>query len=179
MVEPKPLEKRAGHSLLLVRLIALDKFVKGAALVIIGVFILRMIRHDHNLHDTLRDFVNDLRLDENNQYIHGLLEKTLGVSASKLRLLSTGTFIYAVLYFVEGVGLWLDQAWAEWMTVIGTAAFIPIEVMEILKGPTVMRVVIFLLNVLAAIYLILRLKWRHEAKKEGVDVKTNPEGVGH
>src|SRR3954469_24373471 len=87
---PKPLEKRPGHSLLVLRLIAVFKFIKSASLLVIGIFILRMIRLDHNIHDVLQQFVNDMRLDENNHMIHGVLEKTLGISHTSLRWLSTG-----------------------------------------------------------------------------------------
>ena len=36
--------------------------------------------------------------------------------------------IYAELFLTEGIGLWLEQRWAEWLTVIITSALIPIEI---------------------------------------------------
>jgi uncharacterized membrane protein (DUF2068 family) len=174
---PKPLTKRVGHSMLLIRIIAIDKFVKGACLIVIGTFILHMIRDDKNLHDTLHDFVNDLRIDPNNKYIHNLLEKTLGVSERTLRLFYTGTLIYAALYLIEGLGLFFDKAWAEWMTIIATALFLPLEIVEICRDVTLFRVIVFILNVLMVIYLGMRLQWRHQAKMAGVDLKKDPEAV--
>jgi uncharacterized membrane protein (DUF2068 family) len=168
---PKPLDKRLGHSLLVVRLIAVFKFIKAASLLVIGIFILRMLRLDHNIHDVLHQFVNDMRLDENNHFIHSVVEKTLGISPANLRWLSTGTLIYAILYGTEGVGLWFDQGWAEVMTIITTAGFIPVEVMEIIKEPTAVRTIIFLINILLLIYICLRVRWRMQAKREGVDIK--------
>jgi uncharacterized membrane protein (DUF2068 family) len=176
---PKPLAKRAGHSLLLVRLIAIDKFIKAAALLIVGVYLLHMIHLDRNMHDTLRDFVNDLRIDENNEYIHKLLEKTLGFNRRTLWYFYTGTLIYAGLYLVEGLGLFFDKAWAEWMTIIATALFLPLEIVEICRDITIFRIIVFILNILMVIYLGLRLHWRHEAKIAGVDVKKDPQGRHH
>ena len=161
----------------MVRLIAVFKFIKAASLLVIGIFILRMLRLDHNVHDVLHQFVNDMRLDENNHFIHGVLEKALGISPANLRWLSTGTLIYAILYGTEGVGLWLDQGWAEVMTIITTAGFIPVEVMEIIKAPTLVRTIIFAINVLLLIYICLRLRWRIQAKREGVDIKANRRGI--
>ncbi|MGN6369724.1 MAG: DUF2127 domain-containing protein [Phycisphaerae bacterium] len=177
---PKPLSERPGHSLLMVRLIAVFKFLKAASLLIIGIFILRVLHlHDKTIHEILVGFVNDLRLDENNHFIHGLLEKSFAISPVKWKWLSSGTLIYAILYFTEGMGLWFDQAWAEVMTIITTAGFIPLEIMEILKDPTPVRIIVFVMNVLLLIYICLRLRWRRQARKEGVDVKTNPRGIGH
>jgi uncharacterized membrane protein (DUF2068 family) len=177
---PKPLCQRPGHSLLIVRLIAVFKFLKAASLLVVGFLILHILRvNDKTVYEYLHQFVNDMRLDPNNHYIHTMLEKTLGISPANLRLLSSGTLIYAILYFTEGVGLWLDQGWAEIMTIITTAGFIPLEVMEIISAPSVMRVAIFSINVLLLIYICLRLRWRMQAKREGVDVKTNPRGLGH
>ncbi len=174
---PKPLAKRAGHSLLLIRIIAIDKLIKGACLLVVGVFILHMIRHDKNLNHTLQDFIDYLRIDPNNKYIHSLLEKTLGVNKRTLGLFYAGTLIYAGLYLIEGFGLFFDRAWAEWMTIIATALFLPLEIVEICKAVTFFRILVFVLNVLMVIYLGLRLHWRREAKQAGVDVKTDPEAL--
>jgi uncharacterized membrane protein (DUF2068 family) len=179
MAEKKPLEQRAGHSLVIIRLIAVFKFLKASSLLIIGVFILHMIRKDSNVHDTLHDFVNDLRLDEDNHFIHAVLENTVGISVQKLKLVSTGTLIYSILYFTEGIGLWLDQGWAELMTVITTAGFTPLELWEISRDPTPVRIIIFAINIALLVYILLRLRWRHEAKKAGVNLKVNPAGIGH
>ncbi len=177
MPEPKPLSKRAGHSLLLIRLIAFDKVFKSACLVVIGIYILHMIRIDRSLHDTLLYFVNVLRLDENNTLIQNVLQKALGVDDRTLRSLYVGTVIYAALYLIEGFGLYFDRGWAEWLTVITTAGFLPVEVMEIVRHVTILRIVVCILNILMVIYLILRIRWRHMAKKAGVDVKKDPEGT--
>jgi uncharacterized membrane protein (DUF2068 family) len=177
MHEPKPLSKRVGHSLLLIRLIAFDKVFKSACLVVVGIYILHMIHIDRNLHDTLLYFVNVLGLDENNRLIQTALQKTIGVDERTLHKLYVGTVIYAALYLIEGFGLYFDRGWAEWMTVITTAGFLPVEIMEIGRHVTILRVVVFISNVLMVIYLIFRIRWRHMAKMAGIDVKTDPEGI--
>ena len=160
MRHDKPLEERAGHSLLLVRLIAGSKFLKSLALLIAGFVISHVLGLDPNVHDGILAFVNDIRLDPNNHYIHTLLEKTLGVKWVTLRWLGAGTLIYSGLYMAEAVGLFFDKGWAEWMTVVTTAGFIPLEVIEIHNKVTPARVVIFVLNVLILIYIAMRLRWR-------------------
>ena len=42
-----------------------------------------------------------------------------------------GTFLYALLYLVEGIGLLLKKHWAEYFTVVATGLFIPVEIWEV------------------------------------------------
>jgi len=160
----KPLEQRVGHSLLLVRLIAVAKLFKAAVLLFVGFFILHVLKVHGNAHQVLHDFVNAIRLDPNNQIIHGILEKTLGIQDSTLKLISAGTLIYSALYLAEGIGLFFDKGWAEWMTVVTTAGFIPFEIYEITREVAIGRIIIFLLNVAILVYIAMRLRWRHLRK---------------
>jgi uncharacterized membrane protein (DUF2068 family) len=166
MHENKPLEKVYGHSLVIVRLIAIGKLFKAACLVVIGSFILHAIKLDKSVYDVLHDVVNAIRVDEHNEFIHWLLQKSLGVNGHILPWLSAGTLFYSFLYGLEGVGLLFDKGWAEWMVIVTTAGFIPLEVYEICHHPTVVRFVVFILNVLILIYIAMRVRWRHLAKLE-------------
>lgn len=166
MREKKPLELRAGHSLVVVRLIAVSKLLKSVALLVAGFVIMHVFRLDPNVHDAVLAFVNNIRMDPNNHYIHTLLEKSLGVRHETLRWLGAGTLLYSGLYLTEAVGLFFDKGWAEWMTVVTTAGFIPLEIVEISREVTITRVGIFLLNVGILIYISMRLWWRHQRKVE-------------
>jgi uncharacterized membrane protein (DUF2068 family) len=159
-----PLEERHGHSLFLVRLIALGKLFKAACLLVVGGFILHSMQQHSSVYDMLHDVINAMRIDEHNEFIHGLLEKSLGVKPRILPWLSAGTLFYSALYGTEGFGLLFDKGWAEWMTVISTAGFIPLEIFEIFHHPTITRLVIFVINVLVLVYISMRLRWRHMAK---------------
>jgi len=165
-MQNKPLEQRHGHSLLIVRLIAVGKLLKSACLFIIGSVIMHSIRLDKSVNEVLHDFINALRIDERNELIHSLLEKSLGVNVHILPWLSAGTIIYSALYAIEGTGLMFDRGWAEWMTVITTAGFIPLEIFEIFRHLTLFRIIIFILNVLVLVYISMRLWWRHLARLE-------------
>ena len=61
-------------------------------------------------------------------------------------LIDLGTFLYAALFAVEGVGLWLGKRWAEWLTVVTTSLLIPIEIYEIVHKPTWERVVVWIMS---------------------------------
>src|SRR5689334_3514199 len=59
-----PLEQRHGHSLLVVRLIAVGKLFKAACLLVVGGFILHSIRAQSSVHDMLLEVINAMRIDE-------------------------------------------------------------------------------------------------------------------
>jgi uncharacterized membrane protein (DUF2068 family) len=62
--------------------------------------------------------------------------------------------VYAALEATEMVGLWFAKRWAEYLTFIATAIFIPLEVYELTEKVTVLRVLTFVINVAIAAYLL-------------------------
>jgi uncharacterized membrane protein (DUF2068 family) len=83
------------------------------------------------------------------------------------------TLAYAAVFAVEGVGLWLQKRWAEWLTVIITASLIPLEAWEIFYRPTVGKALILLANAAVVAYLVwhVRSKNRSMEAVPAVNVK--------
>ena len=54
----------------------------------------------------------------------------------------------------RGVGLWFAKRWAEYLTFVATIVFIPIEIDELIKGVTALKVLAFIINVAIAVYLL-------------------------
>ena len=82
------------------------------------------------------------------------LEKYLGGSGDPVRLAGLGLLAYGVVQVVEGVGLWGGWRWAEYLAVVATSAFIPLEVYELVEGPTPLKLSALVVNVLVVIYLV-------------------------
>jgi uncharacterized membrane protein (DUF2068 family) len=72
------------------------------------------------------------------------------------RRLALFSLAYAAVFLVEGVGLLLRKRWAEWMTVIVTGSFIPIEIYEMVEHFGAGKVVALVLNVAIVLYLARR-----------------------
>jgi len=73
-------------------------------------------------------------------------------------LLAPAMFAYATLFLVEGIGLWMEKVWAEYLTIIATASFLPFEIYEAMKRVTALRLTILVLNAAILIYLIWRVR---------------------
>jgi uncharacterized membrane protein (DUF2068 family) len=151
---------KASHSRLL-RLIALFKLVKAALLIAVGVGALKLIHKD--VAGAVEHWVELLRLDPNNHYIDTALEKASNLTPDKIKQLGLGSMIYAGLFLTEGIGLWLEKNWAEWLTVIITSSLIPIELYEIYRNPTPVKIAVLLINVAIVAYLVYRI--RHKRRR--------------
>ena len=65
---------------------------------------------------------------------------------------------YSALFLSEGIGLLLRKRWAEYFTVIVTGSLILLELYEIARRPTGVRVAVSLLNVSIVWYLARGLR---------------------
>jgi uncharacterized membrane protein (DUF2068 family) len=65
-------------------------------------------------------------------------------------------FAYAAVFLVEGCGLLSGKRWAEWLTVVVTASFIPIEVYESVRHFGAGKIAALLLNIVILVYLVWR-----------------------
>jgi uncharacterized membrane protein (DUF2068 family) len=146
--------KHAGD--LWIVLIGLFKLVKAAGLLIVAVGLLNLVHRD--VAATAAHWIEHFRLDPDNRYIHRVLARVLRVTPRQLRELSVGSFIYAGLFLTEGTGLLMRKHWAEYLTIVSTALFIPLEVYELVERFTFVRLTVMAINVAIVWYLAVRLK---------------------
>ena len=92
-----------------------------------------------------------------------------------LRALEIGTFFYALLHTVEGIGLILGYHWAEYLVIVATGSLIPFEIYEIVRKVTPISVGLFVVNVAIVIYLILTLR---KDRRERLHPAADPYGRG-
>jgi uncharacterized membrane protein (DUF2068 family) len=137
-------------------LIALFKLIKGVSLIVVGIGALKLLHRD--VADTVAQWVNALRVDPDNKFVHALLARLLFVNPNQLKALSAGTFIYAGLLLTEGTGLLLRKRWAEYFTIITTGGLIPLEVYELVERFTMVRVAVLIVNIAIVVYLVVRVR---------------------
>ena len=139
-------------------LIGAYKLLEALALFATGVGLLRYLHRDISV--PVLHWIHILRIDPDNRYIHRLLAKVFSVSPRQLRELSVGSFVYAGLRTIEGVGLVLRKRWAEYFVIIITALFVPIESYELYRRFTPIRFGLLLANVAIVLFLICNLRRR-------------------
>jgi uncharacterized membrane protein (DUF2068 family) len=137
-------------------LIAIFKTIKGLALLVVAVGALKLLHKD--LAAEAERWIELLRVDPHNHYIHRVLEKLSILDARKLKELSVGTFFYSALFLTEGVGLALRKRWAEYFTIVSTSLFIPLEVYELAKHASLAKGILLLANAGIVAYLVVELR---------------------
>jgi uncharacterized membrane protein (DUF2068 family) len=98
-----------------------------------------------------------------------------GLSEERVHQVRLITLTYAAVFAVEGIGLWMQRRWAEWLTVVITASLIPLELWEIINKPTLGASLVLLANCLIVGYLYWHVSTHRKPAPPLLD-KAPPEG---
>ena len=142
--------------------IGIYKLFECALLVAAGLGTLKLLHKD--METVVTHWAHVLRVDPDNHYIHALMQKAFAISPKQLKELSLGTFFYAFLRFLEGIGLVLRKRWGEYLTIAVTALFVPLEIWEIVRHTTALKIGVLVVNIAIVIYLAWGL--RRKAKED-------------
>jgi uncharacterized membrane protein (DUF2068 family) len=177
----KPLAEAIG-----MRLIAINKGTHafGFTLVAAGLTLTRTnLFALKNWAQRVLDFVqgplNDAGQQHSQTWLGRQLEHILNLKSGTLTVLLGLAVLYAAVEWTEAIGLWKEKRWAEYLTVIATAGFLPLEIKELLHKVTFFRVFALVVNVALLVWLIYNkrlfgLRGGHEAmlKHDGIDWDT-------
>ena len=151
-----PVEKARKARFGVLRTIALYKLVK--VVLLLGVAYGELRLRDASLAAKLLSWAQTRPYGLEHRIVAQLLEWFSGLSVSRIYALRMVTFAYAAVFAIEGIGLWMEKRWAEWLTTIITASLIPLEAWEIFYRPTIGKVLILLANVAVVGYLVWHVR---------------------
>jgi len=148
--------------------IGIIKLVKAALFILLGIGAIKLLHRD--LVDVVTHFIVGLRFDPEGRFVNLILEKVALINPHRLRLISFAIFAYAALDILEGTGLVLRKTWAEYVTLILTASFLPWEMFEIFHHVTWLKIVLTLLNIAVVVYLAfyVQMTVRQRREREGI-----------
>ena len=158
---PLVLRGRELRDAFVLRLLAAERFIRGSLLVALAYGIYRFNGARDSLQrvfdsylPTLRPLADRLGIDLQSTGPVKLIDKALHAQHGTLTLVAFGVLGYGGLQLLEGIGLWLLKRWGEYVAVVGTSLFVPLEVYELLDKVTWVRVAAFVVNVFAVVYLV-------------------------
>ncbi|MBV1850283.1 DUF2127 domain-containing protein [Catellatospora tritici] len=160
---PVPMRGQLLRDAVILRLLAVERFLRGLLLVLAGWAVLRFRSHQGEVRtqfDTtlplLQPLADRLHWNLRDSPLLHLVERALATEPKTLTLVALGLFGYGGLQMVEGVGLWLLKRWGEYLAAVATSLFIPLEVYELIEKVTWVRVAALLINIGAVVFLVYR-----------------------
>lgn len=133
-------------------LIACYKCLQALLIAAIGVGALHLLGKDAS--DELGSLAERLHFNPEGKLVDFLLEKAEFLNDPLLRRIGITAFIYAGLSLAEGIGLFLEKVWAEYLTLIITASFLPWELIEMIRRLTWVRASLLTINMVVFLYLL-------------------------
>lgn len=133
-------------------MIGLFKLAEAVFFFLVGAGAIHFIHRD--LGDAAVRLAERLRVDPDGRLVSYVIDHLDAITAQRLKQIGVATFFYAGLRVTEGIGLVLEQVWAEYLTVGVTTAFLPWEVYEIARHPDWVRVCLLLANLIVLAYLV-------------------------
>jgi uncharacterized membrane protein (DUF2068 family) len=182
-----PLEQievpRRGKELrqaVILRLIAIERGVHSVIFALIAVLALLLRSHLVGVQSSVRRYLDTLTRNEqqtgratNHSFLLREGNKFLHLHNGTLQILIITAAAYAVIEGVEAVGLWLEKRWAEYLTAVATAGLLPLEIHELLKRVTALRLGALIVNIIVLVYLVYAKRLfgvrRHRQDEESLD----------
>lgn len=159
---PTLLRGKQLRSAFILRALAIERWIRGTIIVLLGVAVLRFESTQVSLKQlfekdltSLQPFFRQINFNVSDSGTIRSIEKLLSARHSTLNLIAAGLLFYGALQLFEGIGLWSLKRWGEYVAVVGTTVFIPFEVYELVEKVTILRVAALGVNLAAVLYLLL------------------------
>jgi len=137
-------------------LIALARWAKAAVLIGAGVLAFHLLRPGAS--EEVKEWITALPFATEQRVGQRALRWLLGAGPRRVQLLGLSAFAYAALFAVEGTGLWMQKRWAEYFSIVATSSLLPLEIYEVLRRVTILRIAVLVSNVAIVAYLVWKVR---------------------
>ncbi|MFE2419483.1 DUF2127 domain-containing protein [Streptomyces hokutonensis] len=150
------------RDLFILRFLAIERAVRGVFIVLVAAAVWKFSNSQDSVRrlfdeylDVFRPVFKHFHYDLDHSPVVGSIQKTFGYKHSTLVLVAVLLLAYALIELVEAGGLWYAKRWAEYLTVVATAAFLPLEIYELTEHISWLKIATLVLNILAVLYIAL------------------------
>ena len=138
--------------------IGLWKLVEAVFFFLVGLGVIHFLDLHRDLGDAVTQLAERLHMNIGGQMMTWVLSHVDDVTAHRLKQIGAWTFVLAGVRVAEGMGLVMEKAWAEYLTVGVTVSFLPWELYEICKRPNLLRVGLLITNLIVLAYVVWVLR---------------------
>lgn len=159
---PTPTRGRALRQLIILRLLAVLRGIEGTFWLAIGITAWFVSNRVPEFITALKQAVPALEpvtrtigWDIDRSWLARMVDRWSDVSPDTIILLGTLIAALGAVKWAEAVGLWMGKRWGEYLAAVATAAFIPLEVFELIEHVSAFKIVLLIINVAAVVWLVL------------------------
>ena len=142
----------ASHRPKALAAIALFKIAKACACVVLAASAWHLLRPD--VAERFDQWLASLTWAARYGIIARAIDWLVALGPGQWRTFGLAAVVYAVLYAVQGFGLWFGKRWAEYLVVIETGLLLPLEIYELVHHASLVKGVILVANIAIVIYLV-------------------------
>jgi len=136
----------------MLRAVAFVEFAKGIFVVLMGICALALVHKDVWL--LAESLLALLHVNTDRHSAQLFLDFADSLTDARLWAAAYTAFAYAALRFTEAYGLWRERTWAEWVAFVSGSLLLPLEVRELMRGVTLVRCTLLLVNLAIVIYML-------------------------
>jgi uncharacterized membrane protein (DUF2068 family) len=159
---PLVIRGRALRDVLILRLIAAERALRGVFVALAAWGVWKFSNSRDSMQKVFEDDITvfqpvarHFHYDLNHSPVVDTIRETFTYKHSTLTMVAVALAVYALIELVEGVGLWMLKRWAEYLAVVATAAFLPLEIYELTEKTSYLKIATLLVNILAVLYILL------------------------
>jgi len=142
---------------------AVFEALKGLLVILAGLGLLAFVHRDAQAF--AERLVLNLHLNPARHYPRIFIEAAGRLTDARIWLFATGAFAYSALRFAEAYGLWRARPWAEWIGIVSGSVYLPVEVIALVRRPTIFKAALLVLNALLVAYLsVIRYRQSRESR---------------
>ena len=138
------------------RAVATLEFIKGIFVLLMGISALLLVHKDAWV--IAESLLALLHISTDRHWAQLFLDFADNITDARLWAAAQLAFAYSALRFAEGYGLWHQRNWANWIAFGSGALLIPLEIRELLRGVTILRSAVFLVNLMVVAYMFFLLR---------------------
>jgi len=153
---------RALRDLFILRFLAVERILRGLLIILAAWAVWKFSNSQDAVHKLFEDdltafkpVADHFHYDLDHSPVVDSIQKAFDYKKSTLQIVAAALLGYALIEIVEGFGLWWGKRWAEYLTVVATAAFLPLEVYELTEKVSYFKIGTLALNVHAVLYILL------------------------
>ena len=134
-------------------MVAILEGTKGVLVLLAAFGFAEILLRHVDLEDAARNLLYFLHIDPDRRISHALMHLAGRMMDADLITVLAIACVYSILRFIESYGLWRQRVWAEWLAIVSGAVYLPFELYNLIRRPTVAHWVILLVNIGVVLYI--------------------------